>query len=184
MKIIETKIEGLLVLEPKIFFDERGYFFESFNKSKVGELISKIDFIQDNEAKSTKGALRGLHYQLPPMAQTKLVRAVVGEVLDVVVDIRPHSPTYGQSFSLLLNDINKKMLFVPKGMAHGYITLSEEAIFAYKCDNYYAPSHEGGIHPLDSQLKIDWILDKKHFILSEKDKNLPAFGNHLSYGEK
>ncbi len=181
MKVIKTNIEGVIVLEPRVHGDERGYFFESYNKESLPKELKNVDFVQDNESKSKKYTLRGLHYQLPPMAQAKLVRVVKGEVLDVIVDIRPKSPTYGESLSILLNEISKKMLFVPKGFAHGYITLSDEAIFAYKCDNYYSPNHEAGINALDKKLKVDWILPEDKCIMSEKDRILPDFSNHLVY---
>ena len=181
MKIIETKFDGLVVLEPRVFHDDRGYFFESYNLNKLPEALKEIHFVQDNEAKSKRGALRGLHYQTADKTQSKFVRVIIGEVLDVVVDIRPQSKTYGQSFALILNDINKKMLFVPKGFAHGYVTLSDEAIFSYKCDEFYSPEHEAGINPLDAELKINWILNPNDFIISDKDKLLPNFGNHKAY---
>jgi dTDP-4-dehydrorhamnose 3,5-epimerase len=137
--------------------------------------------VQDNEAKSKKNVLRGLHYQLPPYDQAKLVRVVTGEVLDVIVDIRPESSTFGKTFSLILNDISKKQLFVPRGFAHGYVVLSEEAIFVYKCDNFYHPVAEGGILYCDKLLNIDWIIDINNAIVSEKDSILPNFGEHLRF---
>ncbi|MEM8527916.1 MAG: dTDP-4-dehydrorhamnose 3,5-epimerase [Bacteroidota bacterium] len=173
-----TSIEGLTVFEPKVWADDRGYFYESYNLKTFFEGGITTTFVQDNEAKSTYGVLRGLHYQVAPYAQAKLVRVLEGEVLDVVVDIRPHSSTYGQSFSIKLSAENKKQLFVPRGFAHGYVVLSETAIFAYKVDNYYSKESEGGIIYNDPQLKIDWEIDLKDAVLSEKDKVLPIFGEH------
>ncbi|MEZ4909493.1 MAG: dTDP-4-dehydrorhamnose 3,5-epimerase [Saprospiraceae bacterium] len=166
-------IKGTYTFEPKIWGDDRGYFFESFNASTLPVELKNIHFVQDNEAKSVKGVIRGLHYQKGDAAQSKLVRCVEGEILDVIVDLRPDSLTYGQHISVILNDITKKQLFVPRGFAHGYIVLSETAVFAYKCDNYYNPSQEGGIHYLDKDLDIDWILPKENHIISEKDAILP-----------
>ncbi|MFZ1703496.1 MAG: dTDP-4-dehydrorhamnose 3,5-epimerase [Saprospiraceae bacterium] len=173
-----TNFEGLYIFEPKVFGDDRGYFFESFNLQNVPSKIQNIQFIQDNEAKSSKGVLRGLHYQLPPFSQSKLVRVIVGEVLDVVVDIRPKSTTYGESFSILLSESNKTQLFVPKGFAHGYIVLSETSIFAYKCDAYYNPAMEAGLKYNDPALNIDWHIREENIILSERDLQWPNFENH------
>jgi dTDP-4-dehydrorhamnose 3,5-epimerase len=181
MAWIQTKFEGVWVFEPKIWNDERGYFYESYNASNLPNELKDISFVQDNEAKSTKGVLRGLHYQLPSYAQSKLVRCVIGEVLDVIVDVRPNSPTYGQHLSIILNEINKKQMFVPQGFAHGYLVLSETAIFAYKCDNYYAPSHEGGLLFSDPNLQIDWIMTQSELIISEKDALLPVLGQHKHF---
>ena len=181
MAWIKTKFEGVWIFEPKIWKDDRGYFLETFTAASLPEEISNISFVQDNEAKSTRGVLRGLQYQLPPYDQTKLVRCVVGEVLDVIVDVRPDSATYGQHLSVILNEIGKKQLFVPKGFAHSYVVLSETAIFAYKCDNYYAPQQEGGLLYSDPNLGIDWIIPNDDLIDSEKDKNLPRFGNHKTF---
>lgn len=177
----KTNFDGVWIFEPKIHADERGYFFESFNASGLPDEYKKIQFVQDNEAKSTFGVLRGLHYQLPPYSQLKLVRVVTGEVLDVIVDIRPGSKTYGKHLSVILNDIQKKQLLVPHGFAHGYVVLSEEAIFAYKCDNYYHPSSDAGIYYNDPVLNIHWILDDHMIRVSEKDRLQPAFGNHKIY---
>ena len=141
----KTNLQGVWVFEPKIWQDQRGYFVETFNGSTLPDELKNIHFVQDNEAKSTRGVLRGLHYQLPPHAQSKLVRCISGEVLDVIVDVRPESATFGKYISVILNEINKKQLFVPQGFAHGYEVLSDTAIFAYKCDQYYAPGQEGGI---------------------------------------
>lgn len=173
MQVTETKLKGCFVIEPRIFGDERGYFFESFNKEKFKELTGvDIEFVQDNEAFSNRGVLRGLHFQKGEYAQAKLVRVVKGKVLDVVVDLRVNSVTYGQSFSCILSKENKKQLFVPKGFAHGYAVLEDNTVFVYKCDNYYNPSSEGGIIYNDESLNIEWILSPEEIILSEKDKNL------------
>ena len=178
MPFQDTSFPGLKVFEPKIWEDSRGYFFESFNRKTFtkGEIFT--DFVQDNQAFSTYGTLRGLHYQVPPYTQAKLVRVFSGEVLDVVVDLRPHSPNYGKSFSIRLSAENKKQLFVPRGFAHGYVVLSKTAEFFYKCDNYYSKAYEGGLKYDDPALKIDWLLDPDDLILSEKDLDLPLFGDH------
>jgi dTDP-4-dehydrorhamnose 3,5-epimerase len=181
MPFFETPIPDLLIFEPKVWADDRGYFFESFNARTFEEAGIHIPFVQDNEAKSTYGVLRGLHYQVEPMAQAKLVRVVEGEVLDVVVDIREGSSTYGQSYSIRLSAANKKQLFVPRGFAHGYAVLSRTAIFCYKCDNFYSKEHEGGILFDDPQLGIDWQLPAEAVILSEKDKLQPVLGNHRKF---
>ena len=174
----KTAFEGLWIYEPTVFGDDRGYFFESFNQKNLPGELQDVTFVQDNEAKSSYGVIRGLHYQLPPHAQAKLVRVIRGEVLDVVVDVRPGSETYGRSFSVLLNEKNKKQLFVPRGFAHGYAVLSEEAIFAYKCDNYYEPRFEAGLLYNDPALQIDWKLPKDKALLAERDKNWPFLGHH------
>ena len=173
MKVIEKEIEGVVILEPQIFGDERGYFFESFSLKRFEEEVSKTVFVQDNESKSKYGVLRGLHYQLPPYTQAKLVRVVKGTVLDVAVDIRKGSPTFGKYVAAELSEENKRQFFLPKGLAHGFVVLSEEAIFQYKCDEYYAPGHEGAIRFDDPDLGIDWRLPLKDIILSEKDKKHP-----------
>lgn len=178
MPFIPTPIPGLLVFEPQVWADERGYFFEAFNAQTFKAAGIEANFVQDNQARSTFGVLRGLHYQLDSFAQAKLVRVLEGEVLDVVVDIRPQSPTYGQSYSIRLSAENKKQLFVPRGFAHGYVVLSPTAEFFYKCDNFYSKAHEGGIHYNDPQLQIDWEIDLNEAILSEKDQVLPYFGAH------
>ncbi len=180
MPFIPTPIPGLLVFEPQVWADERGYFFEAFNAQTFKAAGIEANFVQDNQARSTFGVLRGLHYQLDSFAQAKLVRVLEGEVLDVVVDIRPQSPTYGQSYSIRLSAENKKQLFVPRGFAHGYVVLSPTAEFFYKCDNFYSKAHEGGIHYNDPQLQIDWEIDLNEAILSEKDQVLPYFGEHRS----
>lgn len=178
MPFHQTDIDGLIVFAPKVWGDDRGYFFESYNEKIFAQAGIDAQFIQDNQARSTKGVLRGLHYQIGDFAQAKLVRVLEGEVLDVVVDIRTDSPTYGQSFSILLSSQNKKQLFVPRGFAHGYVVLSETAEFFYKVDNWYAKESEGGIRWDDPQLKIDWQMDRAEIQLSEKDKILPIFGSH------
>ncbi|NOQ24392.1 MAG: dTDP-4-dehydrorhamnose 3,5-epimerase [Bacteroidales bacterium] len=170
MNITKTTIPEVIIIEPKIFGDERGYFFESFNEKVFCEKVIKTDFIQDNEAKSSYGVLRGLHYQLPPFAQSKLVRVIEGKVLDVAVDIRQESPTFGKYVSVELSGENKRQLFVPRGFAHGYVVLSNEAIFAYKVDNIYSPESEGSIIFNDTSLNIDWKIKHEDVILSEKDK--------------
>ena len=170
MKIVSTDIPDVKIIEPKIFKDLRGYFFESFNEKLFKEKVLDTTFIQDNEAKSTYGVLRGLHYQLPPYAQSKLVRVVKGEVLDIAVNIRKVSPTLKKWVAVILNDENRKQLFVPKGFAHGYVVLSDEAIFAYKVDNIYAPDFERGINYNDRELNINWQIETNKIILSEKDK--------------
>ena len=179
MKLTKTFIEGLLILEPVVFKDERGYFVESYNKNTFEKVTGmKIDFVQDNESKSTYGTVRGLHYQTGDYAQAKLVRVITGKVLDVAVDIRENSPTYGKHFSLILSEENKKQLFIPRGFAHGFAVLSDEAIFSYKCDNFYSKEHEGGIIYNDPLLNIDWQIKDEDMILSAKDKSLPFFGKH------
>ena len=173
MKVIETEIEGVFILEPWVFGDDRGYFFESFSLKHFEEKVSKTVFVQDNESKSKYGVLRGLHYQLPPYTQAKLVRVVKGRVLDVAVDIRKGSPTFGKYVAVELSEENKLQFFLPKGFAHGFAVLSEEAIFQYKCDEYYAPDYEGAICYDDPDLGIDWKLPLEDVILSEKDKKHP-----------
>jgi len=176
MEIINTGFKDLYVIQPKVWEDDRGYFFESFNKLEFRLATGlNVDFVQDNESKSQKGVLRGLHFQTGIYAQSKLVRVVEGTVLDVVVDIRPNSKTYGKYFSELLSDFNKKQLFIPKGFAHGFITISDKAIFLYKCDNYYNKEYEEGIDPLDINLNIDWKLYSGEFQLSNKDKLHQSF---------
>lgn len=171
----KTDIPEVILIEPKVFGDQRGYFFESFNQKEFEENIGEISFVQDNESKSTKGVLRGLHFQKPPYAQTKLVRCIQGKVLDVVVDVRENSPTYGKHITVELSEENKKQLFIPRGFAHGFVTLSEEAIFAYKVDNWYAPEYDSGIIWDDVTLNIDWKINPKEVILSSKDQQLSSF---------
>jgi dTDP-4-dehydrorhamnose 3,5-epimerase len=181
MAWIATNFEGVWVFEPYVWQDRRGYFYESFHQQHLPESLRSVQFVQDNEAMSSRGVLRGLHYQLPPFAQSKLVRCTVGEVLDVIVDIRPGSATYGQHLSIILNDITKKQLFVPHGFAHGYIVLSENAIFSYKCDQYYHPTSEAGLRYDDPALNIDWILPKEEIIVSEKDLKQANFSSHIPF---
>ncbi|AVM50645.1 dTDP-4-dehydrorhamnose 3,5-epimerase [Capnocytophaga sp. oral taxon 878] len=173
MNVIKTKIEGLVIIEPKVFFDGRGYFFESFSQQRFNELVAPVTFVQDNESKSSYGVLRGLHFQKPPFAQSKLVRVVKGMVLDVAVDLRRNSPTFGQYEAVLLTEENKRQFFVPRGFAHGFAVLSEEAIFQYKCDNYYAPQSEGSVLWNDPAIGIDWQLPAESVLLSDKDKKSP-----------
>ena len=173
MNIIKTSIEGLLILEPRIFIDSRGYFFESFSQRKFDEKVGKITFVQDNESKSTYGVMRGLHFQCPPFSQTKLVRCVKGSVLDIAVDIRKGSPTYGQHVAVELTEENHRQIFIPKGFAHGFAVLSETAVFQYKCDEFYHPESEGGISILDETLNIDWRIPTDKAILSDKDTKHP-----------
>ena len=184
MAFIETGIEGLKVFEPKVWGDSRGYFFESYNAEVFQTAGIDTVFVQDNQSKSTRGVLRGLHYQLPPYTQAKLVRCLHGKVLDVVVDIREGSPTFGKSYSVILSAQNKRQLFVPRGFAHGFVVLSKAAEFYYKCDNLYAKSHEAGLAYNDPQLKIDWQIPFEEMILSEKDKINPKLGEHIKiFGE-
>lgn len=172
MKFIKTELDGVVIIEPKVFKDKRGYFFESFNQQKFEEYIGEVNFRQDNESQSTFGVLRGLHFQAPPYAQAKLVRCIQGKVLDVAVDIRKDSKTYGKHIAIELSEENKKQMFIPRGFAHGFIVLSETAVFSYKVDNIYAPQCDSGIIWSDSDLNIDWKISKKEVILSEKDINL------------
>lgn len=189
MNVIKTKIDGVLIIEPKVFKDARGYFFESFSQREFDEKVRPISFVQDNESMSTYGVMRGLHFQCPPFAQTKLVRCVKGAVLDVVVDIRKGSPTYGQHVAVILagadmigtpsplgegwDEAVHRQFFVPKGMAHGFAVLSDTAIFQYKCDEFYHPEAEGGISILDDSLGIDWHIPTDQALLSEKDTHHP-----------
>ena len=175
MKIYKTFIEDLLIIEPQLFKDDRGFFYESYNKNNLDKNIN-IVFVQDNESKSFKGVIRGLHFQIPPFEQTKLVRCVSGNILDVAVDLRTNSKTYGKSFSIELSSENNKQLFVPKGFAHGFQILSKEAIVNYKVDNFYNPKYDSGIIWNDKDLSIDWNLDIKP-VLSEKDLKLDLFKN-------
>ena len=174
MELIKTAIEGVVILKPQVFGDARGYFFESFSQRVFDELVGKIDFVQDNESKSSYGVVRGLHYQLPPYTQAKLVRVVKGRVLDVAVDLRKGSETFGKHVAVELSEEDKRQLFIPGGFAHGYAVLSQEAVFQYKCDRYYAPGHEGGIRFDDPALGIDWRIPKEKMILSEKDLKHPG----------
>lgn len=173
MKILKTDIEGVLILEPRVFKDERGYFLESYSQRFFEENVCRTVFVQDNESKSRYGVVRGLHFQKPPYEQAKLVRVVSGRVLDVAVDIRKESPTYGRYVSTELSGENKRQLFIPRGFAHGFAVLSDEVLFQYKCDNYYAPDYEGAIRWDDPKIGVDWLLPVEDMILSEKDKNNP-----------
>ena len=175
MKFIKTDIPDVYIIEPSVFDDNRGYFFESFNKEAFEESIGTVDFVQDNESKSSRGVLRGLHFQKPPYAQAKLVRCIEGRVIDVSVDIRKGSPTYGKHVSVELSGENKRQLFVPRGFAHGFLVLSDSATFAYKVDNTYAPEFDAGIKYDDKELNIDWGMTEEEIQLSEKDKNLSFF---------
>lgn len=173
MKVIDTEIEDVKIFEPDVFGDHRGYFFESFSQKEFEEKVCKTTFLQDNESKSKFGVLRGLHFQKAPYAQSKLVRVVQGSVLDVAVDIRKGSPTFGKHVAVELNDENKRQMFIPRGFAHGFVVLSETVVFQYKCDNYYAPQAEAGIAWDDAELGIDWQVANDAILLSEKDKKNP-----------
>lgn len=177
MEIIKTNIEGLVIIEPKIFKDARGYFFESFSQREFDEKVRPVNFVQDNESMSSYGVMRGLHFQRPPFTQSKLVRCVKGKVLDVAVDIRKGSPTYGQHVAVELSEDNHRQFFVPRGFAHGFAVLSETAVFQYKCDNFYAPQADGGISILDKSLGIDWTISEDKALLSEKDTKHPLLEN-------
>ena len=177
MNLEQTYIKDLVVLNPAVFEDERGYFFESYNKNKLIDVGICIDFVQDNQSFSKKGTLRGMHYQNPPFAQTKLVRVLEGEIMDIAVDLRKDSTTYGKHFGLVLSAENKKQLLVPQGFAHGFSVLSETAVVSYKCDQYYNKASEGGIRFDDASLNIDWGMDLATAIVSEKDLLLPDFKN-------
>lgn len=173
MNIIKTEIPEVVIVEPKVFGDRRGYFFESFSERDFAENVRNVKFVQDNESRSCHGVLRGLHFQKPPHAQSKLVRVVRGRVLDVAVDIRKGSPTFGRYVAVELSEENHRQLFIPRGFAHGFAVLSEDAVFQYKCDNYYAPQSEGAIAWNDPQIGIDWGLASDEVILSEKDMMHP-----------
>ncbi|MHA7059228.1 dTDP-4-dehydrorhamnose 3,5-epimerase [Aquimarina sp. M1] len=176
MEVEKTNIDGCIILKPRIFKDERGSFFESFNQQKFQEVTGlNVEFVQDNQSTSSRGVLRGLHYQTGKYAQAKLVRVLQGEVLDVAVDLRKHSKTYGKHISVVLNDQNNFQLFVPRGFAHGFVALSEKAVFAYKCDNYYHKNSESGIIYNDPDLAINWKISSSEIQLSEKDKDLRNF---------
>lgn len=179
MKVIKTEIDGAVVIEPRVFGDERGYFFESYSARWFNENVGEVNFVQDNESKSKYGVLRGLHYQLPPYTQAKLVRVVKGKVLDVAVDMRKNSPMRGKHVAVELSDENKRMFFIPKGFAHGFVVLSDEVIFQYKCDEFYAPGHEAAVRYDDPVLGIDWKIPTEDIILSEKDKKHPGFENAI-----
>ncbi len=178
MEVTETYLKGCFIIEPQVFGDERGCFFESFNKNKFRKLTGiEIEFVQDNEAFSNRGVIRGLHFQKGQFAQAKLVRVVKGVVLDVTVDLRPGSKTFGKHFSIILSSENKKQLFVPRGFAHGYAVLEDHTVFSYKCDNYYNKESESGVIYNDTDLDIDWMLEENEIQLSKKDENLKLFRN-------
>ena len=179
MKVINTKINGVVILEPKIIKDTRGYFFESFSQKRFNKEVSDIIFVQDNESSSSYGVVRGLHFQKGKYSQSKLVRVVSGKVLDIAVDIRKSSPTFGQYVSILLSDKNKRQFFIPRGFAHGFSVLSEKVIFQYKCDRYYCPESEGSIRWNDPDLNINWGIAPQNIILSEKDAISPFFKDNL-----
>lgn len=180
MEIIKTDIEGLIIIKPQIFKDSRGYFFESFSQREFNEKVTPIQFVQDNESCSSYGVMRGLHFQKPPYSQSKLVRCVKGSVLDVAVDIRKGSPTYGKHVAVELSAENHLQFFIPKGFAHGYAVLSKEAIFQYKCDEFYTPQSEGGIQLMDESLGINWPISADDAILSDKDKKYPKLSEITS----
>ena len=180
MNLIKTKLDGLVVLKPTVFKDNRGYFMESYNQKNINKLLGNVNFVQDNESESSRGVLRGLHFQKPPYTQAKLVRCLKGSVLDVILDLRKDSKTYGIFETIVLSSENKEQLFVPKGFAHGFIVLSESAILSYKVDNYYNPESESGIIWNDPDLNIDWKINKNEIIVSEKDKNLPTFNEIIN----
>lgn len=182
VELKQTPLKDCFILKPKVFQDSRGLFFETYNQKAFEKITGlKLDFVQDNQSVSSKGVLRGLHFQNGEMAQAKLVRVVKGKVLDIVVDIRKGSETFGKSFSVILDDAEHLQLFVPRGFAHGFITLSEESIFSYKCDNYYDKASESGIIYNDATLALDWYLPKEDFIISEKDLELPTFEEALPH---
>ena len=186
MEVIKTAIDGVVIIEPKVFKDQRGYFFESFSQREFEAKVRKINFVQDNESMSSYGVMRGLHFQRPPYTQSKLVRCVKGKVLDVAVDIRKGSPTYGQHVAVELSEDNHRQFFVPRGFAHGFAVLSDTAVFQYKCDNFYAPQADGGISIKDESLVIDWKIPTDMVILSEKDtlhSCLKDFDSPFSYDE-
>lgn len=175
MDVVHTDIEGLVIIQPRLFEDQRGYFFESFSEREFAHKVAPVSFVQDNESKSSYGVLRGLHFQKPPYEQAKLVRVVKGRVLDVAVDLRKGSPTYGRYGAVELSEDNHRQLFIPRGFAHGFCVLSDEAVFQYKCDNYYAPQSEGAVRWDDPDLDIDWKIPLEDVILSDKDRNHPCF---------
>lgn len=180
MEIIKTKLDGVVIIEPKIFRDSRGYFFESFSQREFEEKVCKINFVQDNESMSSYGVMRGLHFQQPPFTQAKLVRCVKGAVLDVAVDIRKDSPTYGQHVAVELSEENHYQMFIPHGFAHGFSVLSETAVFQYKCDQFYHPESDAGISILDKSLGIDWRIPTDKAILSDKDTRHPLFKDFVT----
>ena len=180
MEVTKTDIEGVVIIEPRVFKDARGYFFESYSKREFDEKVARVDFVQDNESCSTRGVMRGLHFQRPPFTQSKLVRCVKGAVLDVAVDIRKGSPTYGRHVAVELTEDNHRQFFIPKGFAHGFAVLSDVAVFQYKCDEFYHPEADGGISILDESLGIDWRIDPSEAILSEKDTKHPLLKDFVT----
>lgn len=180
MEVIKTEIDGPVILKPRVFEDARGYFFESFSKREFDDLVEKTEFVQDNESRSSRGVVRGLHFQKPPYTQAKLVRCTRGKVLDVAVDLRKDSPTYGKHVAVELSEENHLQFYIPKGFAHGFSVLSDVAVFQYKCDNYYAPQSEGGISINDEELGIDWKIPVEERILSEKDLRHDKLSNFIS----
>ena len=187
MEVLTTDIEGVFIIKPRVFGDARGYFFESYSKREFEEKVGKVDFVQDNESMSKKGGMRGLHFQRPPYAQSKLVRCVKGSVIDVAVDIRKGSPTYGKHVAVELTEDNHLQFFIPKGFAHGFVVLSDVAVFQYKCDNFYHPEADGGISILDDSLCIDWKISTQNAILSEKDTKHPLlkdFDSPFDFNDK
>lgn len=186
MEVIKTDIEGVVIIEPRVFEDSRGYFFESFSQREFEEKVRKINFVQDNESMSSYGVMRGLHFQRPPYAQSKLVRCVKGKVLDVAVDIRRGSPTYGKYVAVELSEENHRQFFIPRGFAHGFAVLSDTAVFQYKCDNFYAPEADGGISIQDDSLGIDWQIPADKAVLSGKDMKhlcLKDFDSPFDYND-
>lgn len=182
MEVIETSISGLKIIRPRVFTDPRGYFFESYNAREFAEKVAAgVTFVQDNESRSERGVIRGLHFQAAPYAQAKLIRCVSGRVLDVAVDLRRESPTYGHHEAIELSGENRLQVFIPRGFAHGFAVLSNEAVFQYKCDNFYTPEAEGGIDPFDPTLAIRWPFSREEAILSERDKNHPQFRLSVGY---
>lgn len=185
MKFTRTKIPDVIIIDPKVHGDERGYFIETFRQDKFEAFLGfKVDFCQDNESKSSRGVLRGLHYQLHPAAQSKLVRVIQGEVLDVAVDIRKGSPTFGQHVTVLLSGENKRQLFVPRGFAHGFVVMKDDTTFAYKVDNYYSPEHDSGLAFNDPALDINWLIDSSELQLSEKDTKQPLLKDAKLFDSK
>lgn len=182
MNIIKTEIEGIYIIDPQVFGDKRGYFFESFNAERfLAQTGIDVTFVQDNESRSKRGVLRGLHFQMDPYAQAKLVRVVSGRVLDVAVDIRPESPTFGKYVATELSGDNHRQMFIPKGFAHGYVVLEDNTVFQYKCDEFYHPESEGGIAWNDPQIGIEWPLSESELILSDKDRNRPTLKELCEY---
>jgi dTDP-4-dehydrorhamnose 3,5-epimerase len=181
MNVIKTDIEGVVIIEPKVFFDDRGYFYESFSQKEFNEKVQPVNFVQDNQSMSSYGVVRGLHFQKPPYTQAKLVRCTKGMVLDVAVDIRKDSSTFGKYVAVVLSEDNHRQLFIPRGFAHGFSVLSDVAIFQYKCDNFYNKDYDCGISLLDESINIDWRINKENMIISEKDLNYPKLIDSQCY---